>query len=124
MWSWTSSAAPIWTGICARLGAGGRLIQVGTQQGGEGHLSLDLLLHNHLRIIGTVMKSRSFDEKLAMTNRFRHQPESLVESLTRQKRKDIGFSLFTWFRTSPRHSSLAVRTSGCVTSSPTDALIH
>jgi NADPH:quinone reductase-like Zn-dependent oxidoreductase len=44
---------------------------VGTLQGGEGQLSLDLLLHNHLRIIGTVMKSRSFEEKLAMTNRFR-----------------------------------------------------
>src|SRR6202041_3347759 len=49
---------------------GGRLVQVGTLQGGEGHLSLDLLLHNHLRIIGTVMKSRSFDEKLDMTNDF------------------------------------------------------
>ena len=47
------------------LAPGGRLIQVGTLQGGEGHLSLDLLLHNHLRLIGTVMKSRSFDEKLA-----------------------------------------------------------
>jgi NADPH2:quinone reductase len=55
------------------LAPGGRLIQVGTLQGGEGHLSLDLLLHNHLRIIGTVMKSRSFDEKLAMTNRFRER---------------------------------------------------
>ena len=52
---------------------GGRLIQVGTLQGGEGHLSLDLLLHNHLRIIGTVMKSRSFVEKLAMTTRFRQR---------------------------------------------------
>jgi NADPH:quinone reductase len=40
-------------------------------QGGEGHVSLDLLLHNYLRVIGTVMKSRSFHEKLAMTNRFR-----------------------------------------------------
>jgi NADPH:quinone reductase len=55
------------------LAPGGRLVQVGTLQGGEGHLSLDLLLHNHLRIFGTVMKSRSFDEKLAMTNRFRER---------------------------------------------------
>jgi putative PIG3 family NAD(P)H quinone oxidoreductase len=55
------------------LAPGGRLIEVGTLQGGEGHLSLDLLLYNHLRIIGTVMKSRSFDEKLAMTNRFRER---------------------------------------------------
>jgi NADPH2:quinone reductase len=55
------------------LTPGGRLIQVGTLQGGEGHLSLDLLLHKYLRIIGTVMKSRSFVEKLAMTNRFRER---------------------------------------------------
>jgi pimeloyl-ACP methyl ester carboxylesterase len=40
------------------------------------------------------------------------------------KARDIGFSFFTWFRTSPRHSSLVVRTSGCVTSSPTGALTH
>lgn len=55
------------------LAPGGRLVQVGTLQGGEGHLSLDLLLHNYLRIIGTVMKSRSFEEKLAMTHRFRER---------------------------------------------------
>jgi NADPH2:quinone reductase len=41
------------------LAPGGRLIQVGTLHCGEGHLSLDPRLHNHLRIIGTVMKSRS-----------------------------------------------------------------
>jgi NADPH2:quinone reductase len=55
------------------LAPGGRLIQVGTLQGGEGHLSLDLLLDKYLRIIGTVMKSRSFVEKLAITNRFRER---------------------------------------------------
>ena len=55
------------------LAPAGKLIQVGTLQGGEGHLSLGLLLHNHLRIIGTVMKSRRFAEKLAMTNRFRER---------------------------------------------------
>jgi NADPH:quinone reductase-like Zn-dependent oxidoreductase len=55
------------------LAPGGKLIQVGTLQGGEGHLSLDLLLHNHLRFIGTVMKSRSFVEKIAKTNRFRER---------------------------------------------------
>jgi NADPH2:quinone reductase len=58
--------------LCA-MAPGGGLIQVGTLQGGEGHLSLDLLLHSHLRIIGTVVKSRSFVEKLAMTNRFRER---------------------------------------------------
>jgi NADPH:quinone reductase len=41
--------------LCA-LAWGGRLIQVGTLQPGEGQVSLDLLLHNYLRVIGTVMK--------------------------------------------------------------------
>jgi NADPH:quinone reductase len=36
------------------LAPSGRLIQLGTLQGVEGHISLDLLLHKHLRIIGTV----------------------------------------------------------------------
>jgi len=53
------------------LAEGGRLIQVGTLGGSEGTLSLDLLLHRHLRIFGTVMKSRCFEEKLAMVQRFR-----------------------------------------------------
>lgn len=55
------------------LAPGGRLVQVGTLQRGEATLSLDRLLHHHLRIIGTVMKSRSFEDKLAMTNRFRQR---------------------------------------------------
>lgn len=52
---------------------GGRLIQVGVLGGTEAVLPIDLLLHRYLRIIGTVMKSRSFDEKLAMTVRFRER---------------------------------------------------
>jgi putative PIG3 family NAD(P)H quinone oxidoreductase len=53
------------------LAPGGRLIQVGTMGGSKGTLPLDLLLHKYLRIVGTVMKSRSFEEKLGMTQRFR-----------------------------------------------------
>jgi putative PIG3 family NAD(P)H quinone oxidoreductase len=53
------------------LTPGGRLVQVGVLEGGEAKLALGLVIHNYLRIIGTVMKSRNFDEKLAMTTRFR-----------------------------------------------------
>jgi NADPH:quinone reductase-like Zn-dependent oxidoreductase len=53
-------AAPSLDRNLRALAPGGRLVQVGTLQRGEGQLSLDLLLHNHLRIIGTGMKSRSF----------------------------------------------------------------
>lgn len=54
------------------LGEGGRLIQVGIMGGGaDARLPLDLLLFRYIRIIGTVMKSRSAEEKQAMTHRFR-----------------------------------------------------
>jgi NADPH:quinone reductase-like Zn-dependent oxidoreductase len=55
------------------LASGGRLIQVGALGGSEGVLRVDVLLHRYLRIIGTVMKSRSLEEKVAMTARFRER---------------------------------------------------
>jgi NADPH:quinone reductase len=55
------------------LAPGGRLIQVGALGGSEGVLRVDVLLHRYLRIIGTVMKSRSLEEKVAMTARFRER---------------------------------------------------
>lgn len=62
------------------LAPGGRLIQVGLLGGSEAILPMDLLLHRYLRIIGTVMKSRSFEEKLAMTVRFRDRWLSAFET--------------------------------------------
>jgi putative PIG3 family NAD(P)H quinone oxidoreductase len=50
---------------------GGRLILVGTLGGTEATLPFGLVMYNYLRIIGTVMKSRTFAEKVAMTKRFR-----------------------------------------------------
>lgn len=55
------------------LREGGRLIQVGSLGGSQGTLPVDVVLHRYLRIIGTVMKSRPFEEKAAMTLRFREQ---------------------------------------------------
>jgi putative PIG3 family NAD(P)H quinone oxidoreductase len=52
------------------LAEGGRLVQVGVLGGARGMLPLDVLLHRYLRIIGTVMKSRSLEDKVAMTSRF------------------------------------------------------
>lgn len=54
------------------LANGGRLIQVGILGGGgEVTVKLEDILYRHLRIIGTVMKSRSQPEKHAMIRRFR-----------------------------------------------------
>lgn len=53
------------------LKPGGRLIQVGLLSGKDNaEIPLGLLLHHHLRLIGTVMKSRSSSEKRAMVMRF------------------------------------------------------
>ncbi len=54
------------------LAEGGRLVQVGILGGvADARLPLDVLLYRHLRIIGTVMKSRPAEVKHAMTARFR-----------------------------------------------------
>ncbi|NLS20543.1 NAD(P)H-quinone oxidoreductase [Rhizobium sp. P40RR-XXII] len=54
------------------LAPGGRLVQVGLLgRDNNAIIPLDLVLHNHLQLIGTVMKSRSRSEKRAMIGRFR-----------------------------------------------------
>lgn len=53
------------------LAPGGRLVQVGLLGGQDSTaIPLALVLHNHLSLIGTVMKSRSREEKRAMVRRF------------------------------------------------------
>jgi NADPH:quinone reductase-like Zn-dependent oxidoreductase len=50
---------------------GGRLVQVGLMGGAaDAKLPLDRVLFGHLQILGTVMKSRTQEEKRAMTRRF------------------------------------------------------
>lgn len=56
------------------LNFGGRLVQIGIMGGIENaQLPLDRVLYRHLRIMGTVMKSRSQDVKQAMSQRFRER---------------------------------------------------
>jgi len=53
------------------LAAGGRLIQAGLLGGFEStRLPLDRLVHQNIQVIGTIMKSRSEEAKVAMTRRF------------------------------------------------------
>ncbi|ASG21303.1 NAD(P)H-quinone oxidoreductase [Nitrospirillum viridazoti] len=53
------------------LTPGGTLVQVGVLSGdADTPIPLDLVLHHHLRLIGTVMKSRTPEEKRAMVARF------------------------------------------------------
>lgn len=56
------------------LNFGGRLVQIGIMGGVENaQLPLERVLYRHLKIIGTVMKSRTQDVKYAMSRRFREQ---------------------------------------------------
>ena len=38
--------------------------------GCDARIPLGFLIHQYIRVIGTVMKSRTLDEKIAMTSRF------------------------------------------------------
>lgn len=63
------------------LRPGGTLVQFGILSGQtEAPIPLNLLLHNHLRLVGTVMKSRSTGEKRAMVSRFARQGLPLFAS--------------------------------------------
>ncbi|KYG19013.1 quinone oxidoreductase [Bradyrhizobium sp. AT1] len=63
------------------LRPGGTLVQVGILSGQHApSIPLNLLLHNHLRLVGTVMKSRGVDEKRAMVRRFSEAFLPLFES--------------------------------------------
>ena len=52
------------------LDMAGRLIQLGLQGGSSGTLPMDVMMTRRLRIEGTVMKSLSTAQKVAMTQRF------------------------------------------------------
>ena len=54
------------------LAPGGRLVQVGLLgRDDNAIIPLGTVLHNHLQLLGTVMKSRSRDDKRSMVRRFR-----------------------------------------------------
>ena len=52
------------------LARGGTIVQVGVMGGGEASFSLGALLPKRARLIGTVLRSRPLEEKVAITRRF------------------------------------------------------
>jgi NADPH2:quinone reductase len=63
------------------LAPGGRLVQVGLLgRDDNAIIPLGTVLHNHLQLFGTVMKSRSRAEKRAMIQRFRDQVLPLMST--------------------------------------------
>lgn len=53
------------------LKTGGRLVMIGLMEGSKAEIALDVLLTKRLRIIGSVLRSRSVAEKAAITDRFK-----------------------------------------------------
>ena len=52
------------------LRVGGRIVQVGTMGGGRTDVNIGMLLPKRATIIGTVLRSRPLEEKIAITRRF------------------------------------------------------
>lgn len=72
--------ARYWEANLSVLKTGGRLVLVGRLGGSVAQTPLGLLLTKRLRIIGTVMRSRSLDEKAAVTRAFEDQVLPLLRS--------------------------------------------
>jgi putative PIG3 family NAD(P)H quinone oxidoreductase len=68
-----------WERNLALLNDRGRLIIVGRMGGDSATISLGEVMSKRLRIVGTVMRSRPFEERVAVTNEFREQIIPLLE---------------------------------------------
>jgi tumor protein p53-inducible protein 3 len=55
------------------LAAKGRLVIIGLMGGAKGDINLALVVGKRLRVIGTVLRTRSLDEKLALTDGVRRE---------------------------------------------------
>jgi putative PIG3 family NAD(P)H quinone oxidoreductase len=56
-----------------RLRRGGRLVCIALMQGTAGELDMRRLLSHHLHLVGSTLRSRSNDDKAALTARFRRE---------------------------------------------------
>ena len=63
--------ASYWTDNLASLAVGGRIVLIGLVGGITAQTNLGVLLRRRLRVIGTVMRSRSDEEKRVLTDRVR-----------------------------------------------------
>ena len=66
----------------AVLRRGGRLVMIGLMGGAKAELPLGLVLRNHLQIIGSTLRSRSVEEKAAITRNFQTRFGAHFESGT------------------------------------------
>jgi NADPH:quinone reductase-like Zn-dependent oxidoreductase len=72
--------AAYWQRNLQCLKVGGRLVLVGLMGGAKVDADLGLLLRKRLHVIGSVMRSQSLENKIAITQRFRERWLPLLES--------------------------------------------
>jgi len=72
--------AKYWEKNLTVLGPRGRLILVGLVSGAKAETNLSLILNKRLTIIGTVLRSRSLEEKVALTQALRRHVLPLFET--------------------------------------------
>ena len=72
--------ASYWDRNIASLRTGGRMVLLGLVGGAKAEVQLAAVLGKRLRIIGSVMRSRSIEEKAEVTGRFRERTLPLLES--------------------------------------------
>lgn len=63
---------------CVRVG--GRIVQVGTMGGGRTEVNIGMLLPKRASLIGTVLRSRPLEEKIAISRRFAAEMLPLFDS--------------------------------------------
>jgi putative PIG3 family NAD(P)H quinone oxidoreductase len=79
----------------------GRLIIVGLTAGNKAELDMSLVLRNRLHIMGTVLRSRGRDEKVALTGAFR---EHTYTSLAGRQLLPVVDRVFPFNQTAAAHS--------------------
>lgn len=64
----------------AALRTGGTIVQVGVMGGGRTEVNVGMMLPKRVRFIGTVLRSRPLDEKIAISRRFADEVVPLFDS--------------------------------------------
>ena len=72
--------SPYWRRNMESLAPQGRMVLLGFLGGSKVETDLSLILRKRLKIMGTVLRSRSLEEKIALTGQFRRHVLPLLES--------------------------------------------
>jgi putative PIG3 family NAD(P)H quinone oxidoreductase len=87
------TGGPYFAASLAAMALRGRIILIGGVAGGKAEVDLYQILGKRLHVIGTVLRARSLDEKIAVTNAFAEQVVPLLANENIQPVIDSVFSI-------------------------------